>query len=96
MWLKVKWASRKEGGSEHASLCQPLDSSQPQGLFLGPGRRGCGGPPKLRARHHCICVCGGVVVAGGGDCRAGVMTDLFPGSLLQPHVTSMPEASWHG
>lgn len=42
-----------------------------------------------------VCV-GGVVVAGGGDCRAGVMTDLFPGSLLQPHVTSMPEASWHG
>ena len=34
-----RWASTKEGGSEHASPCQPLDSSQPQGLLLGPGRR---------------------------------------------------------
>ena len=63
------------------------------GTVAGPGRRGSGGPPELRARHHCICVCG---EGGGGDCRAGVMTDLFPGPLLQPHVTSMSGESWHG
>lgn len=38
-----------------------------------------------------VCVC-----RGGDDCRAGVITDLFPGSLFQPHVTSMSGESWHG
>ena len=64
--------------------------------IAGPWEEGCGGPSTLRTRHHCVCVGGGVGGLGGGDCRAGVMTDLFPGSLLQPHVTSMPGASWHG
>lgn len=62
-----QWASRKEGGSELASPCQPLDSSQPQGLLLGPGRRAVVVPlcSELGTTAY-VCVCGGVRGGGGG------------------------------
>ena len=61
-----QWTSRKEGGSEHASPCRPLNSSQPRGLLLALGGKALVAPlsSELGTTAY-VCVWGGVVVTVG-------------------------------